>query len=494
MPRILVAECIHEVCSFNPVPTRYDDFFVMFGPQMLAYHQGVGSEIGGALQVFAGMDVVPTFGARGITSGGTIAEADFNRLAHDFLDALRKAPAPDGIYFALHGAMAAEHEDDPEGFLLAEARKIVGERVPIVVSYDLHGILTDRMLEHANASVIYHTYPHVDFLETGQRAARLLLRIMAGEIKPVTACVPIPALVRGDELITSTGLFGQVVREAAAIETSPGGLSAGMFIGNPFTDVPNLRCYSVACTDDDPTRAETEAIRLANAFWPHREQMQAKLTSLAESVRLAAETKGTVILVDAADATSSGAPGDGNAILRELLSTGYRGRALVPIVDAAAVAAAFSAGVGGAVSTTIGGTLDPRRSTPLAITAQVRMLSDGRFRSESFGQEWFADRTAVLQAGAITLVVTSRPVHLYDRSLFYAHGQDPRHFDAVVVKSPHCQRHMFADWCARLINVDAPGATSANLKSLGHSRCRRPVFPLDANVTFVPRAKLFMRK
>ena len=81
--------------------------------------------------------------------------------------------------------------------------------------------------------------------------------------------------------------------------------------------------------------------------------------------------------------------------------------------------------------------------------------------------------------GRRNLVVTSRPVHLYDRSLFLAHGLDPRQFDLVVVKSPHCQPHMYADWCARLINVDAPGSTSANLPTLGHTRCRRPIFPLD---------------
>jgi hypothetical protein len=52
---------------------------------------------------------------------------------------------------------------------------------------------------------------------------------------------------------------------------------------------------------------------------------------------------------------------------------------------------------------------------------------------------------------------------------------------------------MFADWCARLINVDAPGATSANLRSLGHTRCRRSIFPLDPDVAFVPRAKVFSR-
>src|SRR6185369_1832870 len=144
MPRILIAECIHEVCSFNPEPTRYDDFFVMVGDQLLAYHQGVGSEVGGALKVFSGhsgFEVIPTFGARGIASGGTIAAADFDRLAGEFLEALAEAPKPDGVYFALHGAMAAENEDDPEGYLLAQTRKILGEQIPIVVSYDLHGIL-----------------------------------------------------------------------------------------------------------------------------------------------------------------------------------------------------------------------------------------------------------------------------------------------------------------------------------------------------------------
>lgn len=496
MPRILIAECIHEICSFNPVPTCYADFSVAVGEQVAVMHRHLGSEVGGALQVFSAnpaVEALTTYGARGITSGGTIAQADWERLAGEFLAALKKAPPADGVYFALHGAMAADKQDDPEGHLLAEARKILGERIPIVASFDLHGILTERMLQHADAIVAYHTYPHVDFFETGQRAARLLLRIMAGEVKPVTARVFVPALVRGDELITRTGLFGQVIQQAQTIESGPNGLAAGMFIGNPFTDVPELGCDSFVVTNDDPALAEREAIRLANAFWPHRERMQAKLTSLDESARLAATTKGTVVMMDAADATSSGASGDSNAIVRKLIEAHYPGTALIPIVEAAAVTAAFSAGIGGTVRTKVGGSLDARRFQPLDITGQVRMLSDGRFRSESFGAEWSAGNTAVLQCGAITLIVTSRPVHLYDRSLFLAHGQDPKQFDLVVVKSPHCQPHMFADWCGRLINVDAPGSTSANVRSLGHSRCRRPIFPLDSEVTFVPQAQIFTR-
>lgn len=495
MYRVLIAECKQEVSSFNPVPSHYDDFTIAFGDALLAQHQGVQSEIAGALGVFGAHDVqvIPAYSAAQRTSGGRLAASDFARIAGEFLDGIRAAPDLDAVYFSLHGAMSAEGEDDPEGFLLAEARKILGERIPIVASFDLHGILTDRMLEHCDAIVIYHTYPHVDFVETGARAARLLLRLLAGQARPVTARVAIPALVRGDELITETGLFGRFMRQAQAIEQAAPGLSAGMFIGNPFTDVLDLCSNTVVVTDGDPALAQRAALQMAEGFWELRERLQQPLTNLADAVRIACDSPGTTILVDAADATSSGASGDSNAILRALLEAGYRGRALVPIVDAPAVRAAFAAGVGQTIRVGVGGALDPGRFAPLPIEARVHLLAEGRFRNESWGSEWDAGPTAVLHAGSNTLVVTSRPVHLFDRSLFLAHGQNPQYFDAVVVKSPHCQHQFYADWAARMVNVDAPGATSANLRSLGHTRCRRPIFPLDEGVTFTPEARLFQR-
>ena len=496
MYHLLIAECKQEVSSFNPVASHYEDFEVVFGETVLARHRGVQSEIAGALGVFEARDdicVVPTYSAQSMTSGGTLAAKDFARIAGELLDSVRAVPKVDAVYLSLHGAMSVDGEDDPEGFLLAEVRRILGERIPIVASFDLHGILTDRMLEHCDAIVLYHTYPHVDFIETGQRAARLLLRVLDGQARPVTARVRIPALVRGDELITATGLFGQFIRAAQAVERRPRGLSAGMFIGNPFTDVPDLCSNTVVVTDDDPAFARDEAMEIAASFWEVRERLQVPLVGLSEAARIACVSPGTTILVDAADATSSGASGDSNAILRALLDAGYRGRALIPIVDQPAVDAAFEAGVGKQVHVTVGGALDPGRFQPLPIEARVHMLAEGRFRNESWGSEWDAGPTAVLKSDRVTLVVTSRPVHLFDRSLFLAHGQDPHGFDAVVVKSPHCQPQFYADWAERMVNVDAPGATSANLRSLGHTRCRRPLFPLDDSVSFTPVAQLFQR-
>lgn len=499
-PRILIAECKQEVSTFNPNLSSYEDFGIRFGQEIIDYHRTVGNEVGGAIDVFdeADVEIVPAYSAFFITSGGTLAEAAWERIAKEFLDSIRQCVQSggplDGIYFCMHGAMASELEFDPEGWLLAETRKIVGERIPIVVSLDLHGILTDRILQHSDAIVAYHTYPHIDFFETGQRAAKLLLRIVAGEVRPVTAKVSIPALVRGDELITATGKFGQAIRIAQRVEAEPTGLSAGMFIGNPFTDVPSLKCYSFVVTDHDPELASEVAMSIAENFWGNHQSMQVPLVSLEEMSRqLHDTTGGTVGLVDAADATSSGASGDSNAVLRELLRSGYRGRTLLPIVDRAAVQTAFAAGVGKTVTVPVGGTLDPNRFQPLIITGRVRLLSDGDFRSESFGEVWRAGPTAVIESDNTTLVISSRGVNLYDRSFFLAHGQNPRAFDAVVIKSPHCQPHMYADWCVKMILIDAPGSSSANLPYLGHTRCERPIFPLDPSVRFEPRVELFRR-
>ncbi len=538
MPKILIAECKQEVSTFNPVLSGYGDFTIRRGDEILQYHRRVRSEVGGALSVFdatSGVEPVPAYSAHFITSGGTLADADFQRIAGELLASLKVAPPVDGVYFSLHGAMATQSEGDPEGYLLAEARKILGQRVPIVISLDLHGILTDRMLEHSDAAVAFHTYPHVDFFGTGARAAKLLLRIVAGKVRPVTAKVSVPALVRGDELITETGSIRHAVNAAKAIEQSPGGLSAAMIWGNPFTDVPALCSNSFVVTDNDPVRAEREAVRIANLFWEHHAKMQVPLTSLADAAHIAVECwagagkvgrascppiveiadgypslalkrepgeqdaratfsgSGTVVLVDAADATSSGASGDSNVILRALLEVGYKGSALIPIVDPRAVEAAFAAGVGRPVRTMVGGALDPKRFKPLAIEGGVRLLSDGWFHSETTRELWQAGRTAVVQSDNFTLVITSRAVSLYDRALFLAHGLDPRHFGAVVVKSPHCEPHMFKAWATRYVDVDAPGSTSANLRSLGHKQCARPIFPLDKDVQFEPRAKLFRR-
>lgn len=495
MKRIMIVECMQEISSFNPVPSDYSYFGIQRGAELLA-QRGLNTGIGGALEVFdaaASVEVVPVFSARS-GSAGLLSAAGWRQLSGELRAAVAAAMTDiDGIYVSLHGAMGADGELDPEGWILKEVRALAGPAMPIVMSLDLHGILTDRMLRQVDGFAIYHTYPHVDFADTGARAARLLLRLMDGGVKPTIARVTIPALVRGDELITKSGCYGDMIREAQRIERDGTALAAGLMIGNPFTDVPELCSQAIVMTDNNPEVATAEAVRLAEMFWPERHRMQGKFISLERAIQQARTMKGPVLFTDAADATSSGASGDSNLIIKAVRDMGYPGRVLAQIVDQPAAVAAHKAGVGATIEVDLGGSLDPARFAPMRVTARVKLLSDGSAKLETMRAPLDAGPTAVLTFDNTTLVVMSRTVSLFDRALYYSNGLDPQDFDAIVVKSPHTEFHMYDQWVEKNFNIDIPGATSANLPTLGHTICARPVFPLDDGVTFMPQPVLYTR-
>jgi microcystin degradation protein MlrC len=493
--RILIVECMQEISSFNPVPSEYGNFRIDHGNEMLT-QDGLNTAIGGALPVLRAAEMEPVFAISARAgSAGPLSAAGWKRLSEEVLAAVSTAAAGgvDGVYFSLHGAMGAVGELDPEGHLLQETRRIVGNQTPIVISLDLHGILTDRMLRQIDGLAIYHTYPHVDFADTGRRAAEFLVRIVKEKLQPVIARVVIPALVRGDELITRTGCYGDLIREAQRIERDGTALAAGIMIGNPFTDVPELCCQVLGATDGEEATARAEAVRLAVEFWPMRHRMQGKFISLERAIAQAATINGPVVFTDAADATSSGATGDSNIILDGLRRVGYRKRVLAQIVDPAAAAAAHRAGVGAEIEVTLGGALDKKRYTPMPVAATVKLLSDGRSRLETMKLGLDAGPTAVLTFDNFTVVVFSKTLSLFDRAMYYSNGLDPKDFDLIVVKSPHTEYHMYDAWVEKNFNIDIPGSTSANLPTLGHTICARPIFPLDDGVTFTPRATLYSR-
>lgn len=496
MPRILVVECMQEVSSFNPLPSEYEDFSIAHGPALYA-ERGRNTALGGALGTFEArpdVTVVPCFGARA-GSAGLLSAKGWGRLSAELLAAVEADRAGvDAVYVSLHGAMGADDELDPEGWILARIRERVGARVPIVISLDLHGICTGRMLQQIDGFAIYRTYPHVDFADTGRRAAALLLKLLDGALRrPAIARVVIPALVRGDELITKTGCYGDLLLECRRLEAEGIAQAAGIMIGNPFTDVPELCSQVLVMTDGDEAGAANEAKRLAGMFWPLRHRMQGKLVPIGRAIAQAKTIDGPVVFTDAADATSSGATGDSNVLVKALHESGYRRRVLAQVVDPFAAEAAHRAGIGATITVPIGGAHDRARFTPWTVTAEVALLSNGRGTVENTRAPLDAGRCAVLTFDGYTLVVLSRTVGLQDRAMYFANGLDPRDFDLVVVKSPHTEFHMYDAWAAKNFNVDAPGATSANLPYLGHRICARPIYPMEPDVTFTPAATLYAR-
>jgi microcystin degradation protein MlrC len=487
---------MQEISSFNPLPSGYKNFLVERGEALLG-QRGRNTALGGAFAVFDArpdIQIVPCYSARA-GSAGLLSAAGWQQLSSELLVAVEASlQSIDAIYVSLHGAMGADGELDPEGWILERIRERAGPKMPIVISLDLHGICTDRMLRQIDGFSIYWTYPHVDFADTGARAARLLLKILDQHVKhPSIARVVIPALVRGDELITKTGCYGDLLLECRRLEAEGKVVAAGIMIGNPFTDVPELGSQVLIMTDGDQDMASREAIQLAEAFWPLRHRMQGKLVSIERAIAQARTITGPVVFTDAADATSSGASGDSNALIKALHQSGYRRRVLAQIVDPAAAAEAHRAGVGASVEVTLGGAHDRARFAPWPVSAEVALLSNGKARVENTRAPLNAGPSAVLTFDGYTVVVLSQSVGLMDRAIYYANGLDPRDFDLIVVKSPHTEHHMYDAWVAKDFNVDAPGSTSANLPYLGHTVCARPMYPMDDIATFSPSSKIYTR-
>ena len=319
MPNILFAELRQETASFNPYPTSYAMFRQMHGAEITENYRGTKTEISGFMEVMAErpeMKLIPTVSAASV-SGGAIPTEDLSRLLEEIVGSIEQVVQKrqiDAVFMCLHGAMAGETEDDPEGLLLTKVREVVGG-IPLVASIDLHAILTDRMLEMIDIVVPFHTYPHVDQFETGQRAAQSLLKLIDGGVKPEAVTVKLPLLVRGDELITATGKYGEAIRMCQEIEASETGLSAGVNIGNAFTDVPELRTNILVVRDSDRDQAQADADRIASFMWEHRELFKADLITVDESIEMARANSGLTVFSVAADGTGSGASGDSIAIL-----------------------------------------------------------------------------------------------------------------------------------------------------------------------------------
>ncbi len=84
--RILIAELKQETATFNPAPTRYADFHVYRGDEILSAYRGTKTELAGAMDCFAreGVEVAPTVAASAV-SGGPIAAADLDRLLSELV-------------------------------------------------------------------------------------------------------------------------------------------------------------------------------------------------------------------------------------------------------------------------------------------------------------------------------------------------------------------------------------------------------------------------
>ena len=127
MPTISLPNANKKCLRLTLYPVRSSTFEQSHGVDIFDYHRGHQTEIGGALTIFTeqpDITLIPGYSARAITSAGTLTAESFLQIADAFLAAARQAGTVDAIYLSLHGAMSVVDEPDPEGYLIAELRKM----------------------------------------------------------------------------------------------------------------------------------------------------------------------------------------------------------------------------------------------------------------------------------------------------------------------------------------------------------------------------------
>lgn len=443
MKRIAFARIAQETNALSPVATTLEDFesahylegdallrAVTAGPEVPGFFKR--AELGGFIQAArarkAEIEPVPLLSAWA-SSNGPLSRACFETLEERLCDQLRRAGRIDGMYFCLHGAMGAQGIADPESRLLQSVRSVIGN-VPLVISHDLHGNVTRARALAADAIVAYQTNPHRDHARIGAKAGRIVMGTALGELRPTMAWRTLPMILGGGKTLDFLAPMRAVFRRMRRAEKSGEALAASTLMCHPWNDDPALGWSTVVVTDDDLATAERLAEELAQQCWERRHEQPPAFPEARDAIAEARAAKlrrklGCVVMSDASDVVTAGAPGDSTHLIRALLEDARGLVTYCAVRDPHATAKLWTNAPGDRVALAIGGSLDPARSTPLPVVGHVV----SKHAQHGFG------KTVVLAVDHLRIVITEGPSMVMRPSFYTNVGLSLWKADIAVVKN-----------------------------------------------------------
>ncbi|WP_018858437.1 M81 family metallopeptidase [Rhizobium sp. 42MFCr.1] len=468
---------IHTECStYSPVLMAVDDFRVLRAADLLAsdYFSFLDAE---------GVEHLPLLHARAVP-GGPVSAVAYQAFKAEFLDRLKAVLPVDGLYLAMHGAMNVEGMEDAEGDWIAAARSVVGPDCVVAASYDLHGNVSQKIVDQLDIFAAYRTAPHIDVRDTMVRAWSMLVDALRSGRRPGVAWAPVPVLWPGERTSTEDEPARSLYKTLPDIDRRAGILDANLMIGYVWADEPRASACAVV-TATDRQAAARAAEEIAASYWNARENFVfGPMTGPLEQMLELAEEASTapVILADSADNPTGGGVGDRADVLKALLERRFDGALLAGITDRPAVEACFAAGKGARIGLDIGATLDPS-SSPVHVEAEVVFLDDPGA---------FDERQAVVRTGGITVVLAGRRRPYHNIADFRRLGLDPKSVRMLVVKSGYLSPELAPIANPNLMAL-TEGVVNQDIEALVSKRRIRPVFPFDRDFAYTPQARLSAR-
>lgn len=459
---------IHIECStYSPLRTTLPDFRVLAGDDLTA-HRGF-LFLRDYPHAF-----IPTLYARALP-GGPVARDTYEHLKAEYLHRLRAIGPVDGVYLAMHGAMYVEGMQDAEGDWIEATRSIVGDDCLISTSYDLHGNLSRRVIDHLDMLSAYRTAPHIDVEETQRRACDMLVRSLERRIRPSLVWAPIPVLMPGERTSTQDEPARTLYAQLPRITAQDGVMDASLLVGYVWADEPRATASAVL-TGTDLGLLRRLATRLAQDYWESRAAFTFGVPtgSIAECVEWAQQAStGPVILAESGDNPTAGGAGDRPDVLRHLLDHDVHNVLIAGIADQPATDLCYRHGVGSTIDLSIGSTL-VKDAPPVSATAEVLFLSDAATPRE---------RRAVVRTDGVTVVLTARRRPFHAISDFTELGLHPGTFHIVVVKSGYLSPELAAIANPNLMAL-SPGTVDQDIERLPHQHLWTPTYPFQRDFTW----------
>jgi microcystin degradation protein MlrC len=463
---------IHTECStYNPVIVEEREFRILRG-------QGLVDDKYFAFLRDYPATYIGTLHARAI-AGGPFGRSTYDKFKREILDGLRAALPLDGVYLALHGAVFVQGLEDAEGDLITAVRELVGPDIPIAASYDLHGNVSQRIIDGLDMFSTYRTAPHIDVEETMRRSVAMLTRSLATGVRPFIVWAPIPVVLPGERTSTEDEPARSLYARVPGLDGTDTVWDASLMVGYVWADEPRATAAAIF-TGTDEAELARRATNLAQAYWDARDDFVfgTKTGSIEECVAWAiARQTWPVVLAESGDNPTGGGVGDRADLLAELVARKAGGVIFAGIADRPTTDAAYAAGVGGAISVKIGGTLDPASSivTADAIVRFLLPVDDAYLRE------------AVITIGGIDLVVTNRRRPFHNIADFTKLGLDPHTAKIVVVKSGYLSPELAPIANPSLMAL-SPGVVDQFVERLPRLRKTNPTYPFDKDFTWTPKA------
>jgi microcystin degradation protein MlrC len=489
--RFAAAQLSHESNVFSAVRTdmaAFEASKIRRGQQILDEEGGANSSFGGFIAGSArfGFELVPILSVWA-TPSGIVDGSTLQALLGEIIGGIHAAGPIDGVLLGLHGALVSELDRDSDALILETVRDAIGNDMPLVATFDLHANLSPRMVDAATMLIGYDTYPHVDMAARAEEACERIVQLARREIDPAAALVKPPMLPTSQCMTTDRSPMGDLIALAHEWEQQPGVLAVSVAGGFPPADVEEAGLSVLAYSDGEVTLALEAAEAIADRAWTIREQFLGGVSTFEEAATyLAGIQPGgkPLLLVDIGDNPWTGGPGDSVELLRFLLAQDVQNAAIALVRDPEAVAACRAAGPGATIQLTLGGNTDRLHGDPIEINAYVRLLSDGHYVYEGpmmAGVQVDLGPTAILVADGIEVLVTSRAETPIDLNVFRAFGIEPTRKSVIALKGKGHFRAAFEPIASRVILVEGPGITGADLSRLPFQHLTRPIWPLDAN-------------